>query len=164
MWLPISNRPREKSYFLCRFLQSSTFVQNSHFTGRDMIGESKRRHAGSLTDGRQDKIRGSQRLIYLRTGPSFSVLRRRIWVHLSCEGCQLVPRSYTLHQTRLNFTHTQHQRKEPVWKQEEKKLPYSWIWCPVRGLSNETSWKEYVMYRGFRKLYTSGQPRDLEWL
>lgn len=52
--LPISNRPGEKSYFFSRLFPSSTFVQNSHFTGQDMIGESKRRRQSDRWTPRQD--------------------------------------------------------------------------------------------------------------
>jgi hypothetical protein len=90
-WFLFPCRRAEKSHFyVCCSLLALTYRT---LISLDEIWSERARGPGRLTDGRQDKIRGSQRLIYLRTGPSVSVLRRRIWVHLSCQACQLVPRS-----------------------------------------------------------------------
>ena len=47
-------RRAEKSNFLCWLFPSSPHVQNSHFTGRDMNGESKRPRQSDRWTPRQD--------------------------------------------------------------------------------------------------------------
>jgi hypothetical protein len=135
-------KTRRKIILWCWLFPFSPHVQNSHFTGQDMIGESKRPRQSDRWTPRQDPreptINLSEEGTFLLC-PQAKNLGPSVLSSLSAGTKKL----YVAPNTLKVYPHSI-SRQENRWKHGEWKLLYSRNARPVLGLLNEASLYAYV--------------------